>query len=143
MQEQIEQTRKEVSQLLKIESNQHRNLQTIYHQSIVTARNKLNHLQKDDYKHKLHTVQSDQLLCKQEQVKQIRERQEHDLKEVRDMLKKSREKERSIIRNNSIIYDSTIKKNRQLQQEIKEKLVRDMRKEKENYKQSLASSRLQ
>lgn len=73
----------------------------------------------------------------------MRERQEQDLKEVKDMLRKSREKERSIIRDNSLRYDQTIKKNRLLEKEIKEKLVRDMKKEKENYKHSLAQSRLQ
>lgn len=43
------------------------------------------------------------------------------------MLKKSREKERLVIRNNSLLYDQTIKKNKKTDLELKEKLVKEMR----------------
>jgi len=59
------------------------------------------------------------------------------------MLKKSREHERLVIKNNSIRYDQTINKNRKLEQELKERLVKEARKDKENYKQSMVDSRIQ
>ncbi len=40
------------------------------------------------------------------------------------MIKKSKEQERLAIRNNSIKYDETIKKNKQLEKELKAKLVK-------------------
>jgi hypothetical protein len=58
------------------------------------------------------------------------------------MLRRSKEKERCMIRNSSLRYDETIKKNRKLDLEIKERLVKEMKKEKENYKQTVADSRL-
>jgi len=59
------------------------------------------------------------------------------------MLKKSREHERLVIKNNSMRYDQTINKNRKLEQELKERLVKEARKDKENYKQSMVDSRIQ
>ena len=48
-----------------------------------------------------------------------------------------------MIRNNSIRYDQTINKNKKLEQELKERMVKEARKDKENYKQSMVDSRMQ
>jgi hypothetical protein len=113
--------------LLKIETTQHRHLQTIYQQSLITTRNKLNQLHSHNSQQHLHNLIAQDAAAKQQKVRQLREKQEHDLREVKDMLKKSREKERLVIRNNSLLYDQTIKKNKKTDLELKEKLVKEMR----------------
>jgi len=59
------------------------------------------------------------------------------------MLRKTKEHERLVIRNNSIRYDETISKNRRNDKNTKEGMVRQARKNKENYKLGLEDSRLE
>jgi vacuolar-type H+-ATPase subunit I/STV1 len=54
LQEQIERTKKELSQLLKIEHNEEKSLEGIYRASVVTTRNKLNLWQNHESQEHLH-----------------------------------------------------------------------------------------
>ena len=53
------------------------------------------------------------------------------------MLRKSKEKEREVIKNNSLRYERTIQKNKLDDHQRKIKLVQQLRLDKENYKQTL------
>lgn len=88
-------------------------------------------------------MQAHDLKERQGKARELREKKDRDLREVKDMLKKNKQEDRLVIRNNSLRYDQTIRKNRKLELELREKLVKEVRKDKENYKQSLADSRSQ
>jgi hypothetical protein len=50
------------------------------------------------------------------------------------MLRKSKEQERLVIRNNSLRYDETIRKNKRLERDLKGRMAQEVRLGKENYK---------
>jgi len=74
LQEQIERTKQELSQLGKIEQNQDKGLQSIYKQSIETTRNKLNHVDSKQHMDHLHDLEMQQIRLKQEKVREFREK---------------------------------------------------------------------
>ena len=74
LQEQIERTKQELSQLGKIEQNQDKNLENIYKQSIATTRNKLNHVDSKQHMDHLHELEMQEIKMKQEKVKEFREK---------------------------------------------------------------------
>lgn len=65
LQEQIERTKKELSQLGKVQLLEDKNLQTIYKQSVQTTRNKLNQVESKQHQDLLHEMQMQELKMKQ------------------------------------------------------------------------------
>ena len=115
----------------------------MYSLSLSTTRNKLNNYHNYEQKSQYHQQLRTDLEEKHEKVRLFREKKENDMKEVREMLRKSREKERLVIRNNSLKFDAKIKKNKELEFQIKERMVKQIRKDKENFKESMVQSRIQ
>jgi hypothetical protein len=63
------------------------------------------------------------------------------LKDAKESMRKSKEEERNLIRNNSLRYSLAIKRNKEAEKEMKQKIVKEIKQEKENYKQNLLESR--
>jgi hypothetical protein len=108
----------------------------------MTTRNKLNLFQTHALSNSKHTTEHEELKVRQERIREIKEREERERKEIRDQLRKNKENERMIVKNNSQQYDEAIRKNRKVELEKKGQLVKEVKQEKQHFKESLLHSRI-
>ncbi len=72
---------------------------------MVTTRNKLNLFESHSLNKKKNQLDMEDTQNKQEKVREMKERAERELKQIRTQMKKNKENERLVIKNNSIQYD--------------------------------------
>lgn len=117
-------------------------MQTINRMYMITTRNKLNLFESHSLNQKKNRMQVQQAQSKHERVREMKEKAEKELRQIRTQMKKNKENERLVIKNNSIQYDEAIKKNKRLEIQKKQQLVKEMKQQKEKYKESIMNSRL-
>ena len=105
--------------LAKVEFNCDKKLSSIYQNSILTARNKLNLVSaRVNVSHsfmknsKRQDKENELLLAKKSKVKLMREHEINELNAAKEQLKRAKESERLSVRNNSMNCLDKIKKNR-------------------------------
>lgn len=110
---------------------------------MLTTRNKLNLLENHQLTTQKHHHELTQLEANQQRVRQAKQREEKELREIKEQLRRNKENEHQLIRNSSLQHEQAIRKNRQLELFKKEKMVKEIHQERQNYKQSLLQSRIQ
>jgi hypothetical protein len=110
---------------------------------MLTTRNKLNLVENHQLTTQKHHHELTQLEANQQRVRQAKQREEKELREIKEQLRRNKENERLLIRNSSLQHEQTIRKNREIELMKKEKMVKEIHLERQNYKQSLLQSRIQ
>lgn len=142
LQAKIEETRRSLNQLVKLENNEAKSIEAMHKLSLMTARNKLNLFQAHAFASSKHQTDSEELRVRQEKVREIKQKEEQERKQIREQLKKNKENERIIVRNNSIQYDQAIRNHRKLDLQKKEQIVKEIKQEKQHFKDALINSRI-